>query len=128
MHRSVAHAGEDVEVEEVHHAKDQEDAADFGAEDFHRGGSVVRTDAEFQREGDEADVDEVEADDEEVVDGIGEGLVAVKGVHEKDAAVFVEGAGDPDGDGDRNEEVGGVGVDDDVHIRSFLVSCYFCFN
>ena len=77
--------------------------------------------AEFQGEGDEADVDQVKADDEEMIDGIGERFVAMKGVDEEDAAVFVEGAGDPDGDGDRNEEVSGVGVDDDIHIRSFLM-------
>ncbi len=56
-----------------------------------------------------------------MVHGVGEGLVAVKCVDEEDAAVFVEGAGDPNGDGDRNEEVGGVRVDDDIHIRSFLM-------
>jgi hypothetical protein len=34
----------------------------------------------------------------------------------------VESAGDPDGDGDRNEEVSGVGVDDNIHIRPFPVN------
>jgi len=116
MNRAVAHPREDIEVEEVHCAKDQQHSAEFHAEEFHRARAVFRTDPKLQGKRDEADVDQVEADHEEVVDGIGKGLVAVKGVYEEDSAVFVEGAGNPDGDGDRNEEVGGVRVHNDIHI------------
>ncbi len=48
MHGAVAHAGEDVEVEEVHRAQDEEDATEFDAEEFHGAGAIFGADAEFQ--------------------------------------------------------------------------------
>ena len=99
----------------MHDAKDQEDAADFGAEDFKGGLGVLGCAAVFEGERNAADVHKVKADDEEVINRIGEAFVAVETVDEKNAAVFVEGASDPDGKGDANGVVGEVGPDCSVH-------------
>ena len=51
-------------------------------------------------EGDEAEVDQVEADHQQVVDGVGELLVPVQHVGEEDPPVAAERAGHPDGQRD----------------------------
>src|SRR5690349_11671512 len=113
--RAAAHAAEDEEVEEVHPAEDEEHHADLDGESLDAlfgGGDGV---AQFQGQADVAEVDEVETDDEEVVDGVREGLVAVEDVDEKDAAVFVERASDPDGQRDAERQVNQVCGDSDGH-------------
>jgi len=95
---ALPHAAEEEEIEEVEYAEDDENGADFVAEEFDEG--TAGLDLEFGAEGgdDPTEVEEVEADDEEVVDGVGEGVVAVEGVDEEGSAVAVEGTGDPDGE------------------------------
>src|ERR1051325_1826959 len=113
--RAAAHAAEDEEVEEVHPAEDEEHHADLDGESldalFGAGNDVTK----FQGETDVAEVDEIKTDDEQVVDGVGERFVAVEDVDEEDAAVFVEGAGDPDGQGDADGEVNQVCAYWDCH-------------
>jgi hypothetical protein len=123
-----AHLGEDVKVEEVHGAEDEEDGADLGAERLKQALEIRGLVAVFQGERDVADIDEVEADDEEVIDGIGKAFVAVKSIDQKEASVLMERAGDPDGKGDADEEVEAVGGNDVVHwVISFLfVFSIFC--
>ena len=67
--------------------------------------------AELQGQADVTEVDEIEADDEQVIDGVGEGFVAVEDVDEEDSSVFVEGASDPDGQGDADGQVNQVTLD-----------------
>src|SRR5215216_836463 len=106
--RAPSHAAEDKQVEEVHPAEDEEHQAYLNGQGFNallcRGDRV----AEFQGQADVAEIDEVKADDEQVIDGIGEGFVAVEDVDEEDASVFVEGASHPDGQGDAEGQVNQV--------------------
>ncbi len=110
-----AHLVEVEEIEEVHRAEHEHHDAELGAEEFnHRlraGGFLAIT----QGHGDEPDVDQVESDDEQVVDRVGHGVVAAKGLHEEDAAVAVERSRDPDGHGDGDREIEEVGGDGVVH-------------
>jgi hypothetical protein len=119
-----AHLGEDGEVEEVHAAEHEEDESDLGAEGLEGFLGVGGAAAVFQGEADVADVDEVKADDEKVIDGIGQLLVPKEAVDKEDASVFVEGAGDPDGEGDTDGEVGEISGDEPVH-RSFPSWCRY---
>ena len=79
----------------MHDAEDDENEADFGAEDFKGGAGVRGLVAIFQGERDVARVDEVETNDQEVINRIGQRFVSVKAVHEEDSAAAVQGAGDP---------------------------------
>src|SRR6476659_6491941 len=90
------------QVKEVHATEHDQYHADLDGQCFHRflrGSDDV---PEFQGHADVPEVDQVEADDEQVIDRIGEGFVAVEDVNQKHAAVFVEGAGDPNRQGDTN--------------------------
>ena len=105
----------------MHEAENYEDYADlvaFELDDLAQGGEGV---GGFEGEGYVADVDEVEADDEEVVDGVCELFVAVEGVDEEDPSVLVQGAGDPDCEGDTDGEVAEVNGCD-VHGFSSVIA------
>jgi hypothetical protein len=113
--RAASHAAEDEEIEEVHRAEDEQHHAYLHGEGFDTlfgGGDGV---AEFQGETDVTEVDEVKADDEQVIDGIGERFMAVEDVDEKDAAVFMESAGHPDGQCDAEGQVNQVCAYSDCH-------------
>jgi len=69
---TLSHTRENVEVEEVHQAENQEHQSHLRAQDLDRLGEILRLVPFLQRESDEADVDQVEPDDEEVVDGVRE--------------------------------------------------------
>jgi hypothetical protein len=51
----------------------------------------------FEVEGDEADIEEIEADEQQLVDGVGHFDVAVEGVYDEDSAVAEECAPYPNG-------------------------------
>ena len=108
---AAAHLRKNEQIEEVHDAEDDENQADFGAEDFQGGAGVGGLVAVFQGECDVADVDEVKADDQEVIDRIGQRRVAVKAVHEEDSTVAVQGAGHPDRQTDADDQIREVGDD-----------------
>src|ERR1700731_4185429 len=74
--RAAAYAGEDVEIEEVHAAEDEQDHPHFVAEQFNGGARCVDDLGGLQGEGDETDVDQVEADDQQMVDRVGQFAVA----------------------------------------------------
>ena len=67
--RPAAHPGEYRQVEEVHRAQHQQDDAFLRAQRFEDALQVGDFVVGLQREADEADVDQVESDDEQVVDG-----------------------------------------------------------
>src|ERR1044071_3763030 len=77
-----SHAAEDKEVEEVHPTEDEEHQTDLYGQGFNallcRGDHV----AELQGQADVAEIDEVKADDERVIDRIGEGFIAMEDVDE----------------------------------------------
>ncbi|HJS25014.1 MAG TPA: hypothetical protein VJ751_11720 [Pyrinomonadaceae bacterium] len=113
--RATSHAAEDEEVEEVHPAEDEEHQAYFDGQGFNA--LLRRADdvAELQGQANVAEVDQIEADDEQVIDGVGEGFVAMEDVDEEDSSVFVEGTGDPDGQGDADGQVNQVCAYSDCH-------------
>src|SRR4029079_8181710 len=107
---AATHATKDEQVEEMHPAQNDQDHPDFDRECFNSFLCVVDYVAKFQGQGHIAEVNEVKADDQQMIHGIRECLVAVKDVHEKDSAVFVECPGDPDGQGDTDRQIDEVGV------------------
>ena len=115
-----ASASEEVDVEEVHRAKDEKHDSDFIGKSLEDILGIHHRLSHFEVESDEADVDEVEANDEEVVDAIGHVFVIAKALHEKDATVFVEGFGDPNRQWNGNQEVEGVGEDERIHCFGIL--------
>jgi hypothetical protein len=114
--RALPHAAEDIEIEEVHGAKHEENDADLRAQNFNGGVRSDRLFGALQGEHDETDIDEIEADEQEVIDGVGKRLVAVEGIDEKNAAMFVKRMADPNGQGDTDAEVDDIGGDDGAHI------------
>ena len=50
-----------------------------------------------------------------MVDRVGQRVISVEDVHQEDAATLEEGAGDPNGEGDGDDDLGQVGVDGRVH-------------
>ncbi len=98
----------------MHSAEDQQDHTHLVAQQFD--GCTRRADdgRRLQREGDEADVDQVEAHDQQVIDRVGELGVAMKSVDEKDGSPLVKGAGNPYGQADTDQQINQVGYDDDL--------------
>ena len=102
---AAAHTAEYEEIKEVHAAEDEQHHADFDGKGFNALFRRLNGVAEFQSQTDVAEVDQVKADDEQVINRVGEGFVAVEDVNQEDASVFVEGAADPDGQRDAEGQV-----------------------
>jgi len=107
--RAAAHLRKDEQIREMHNPKNHQHTTDFAAQDFESSLGIYCFVAVSQSERNKADVYQVEADDQEVIDRIRQRLVSQKTVHEEDAAVFVQRPGHPDGQGDAYREVNGVG-------------------
>lgn len=105
----------------MHGSEDKEDDSDLGAEGLKDSGGINDCSFEFEVEADEPEVDEVEADLEEVIDAVRQFAVSVETIDEEDSSVFVEGASDPSGHEDADDEVDGVGEDGNVHSLVWLV-------
>src|SRR5690606_31881812 len=115
------HFREDREVHEVHRAEDKEHNADFAAQNFEGISEVLRFGAILQSEADITNVDEIKTDEQEMIDGVSQGFVAVKAIDETDAAVFVESPCDPGRESDADGEIGQVSEEGSIHIWTFLV-------
>lgn len=116
---AAAHSAEDCQVKEMHPAEHEKNEADFRAELLQRRLGVQSGGAVLQGQSDEADVDKVEANDQEMVHRIGQLLISVKALDKEHAAVFVESACDPHGEADADEQVCDIGGDNPVHIIPF---------
>src|SRR5271170_1612903 len=84
------HFGKDEEVEKVHEAQDQQDPADLGAQRFQHTLQVCGLVIRLEGQRDESKVNQVKADKEQVIDRIGEGLVAEEAIDEKNASVLMQ--------------------------------------
>src|SRR5262249_20767220 len=111
------HPGEDKQVEEVHAAQSQEHPTQFVAEHFNGPSPGRDLRRGLKSQGDEADVDQVEPNHQQVIDCGGQGFIAVEGVHQEDGSAFVQRARHPDGQIHADEYVKDVGNDDDSVIR-----------
>jgi len=109
------HPGEEEQIEEVHAAEHEQHDAHLATERFKHtlGSDDVLGGLQIQR--DEADVDEVEADHEQVVHTVGQFRVSLETFDQEDATVFVQGSCDPDGHGDGEYEVEGIAKGDGIH-------------
>ena len=61
-----------------------------------------------------------------MINRIGERGVAVETVEEKDPSIFVEGASDPDGEGDGESEIEEIGEEQPKHNQPFVRIVSFC--
>lgn len=82
-------------IEEVHPSQNQKNKTDLGSENLKDILIVDDRLEDLQIEDDKSEVDEVEADDEQVIDTVGELFPSFTTIDQKDAAVFVKSAGDP---------------------------------
>ena len=106
---SLPHFDEEEDVEEVHSAEDKENEADLGSEDLEDILVIDDRLEDLQIEDNEAEVDEVKADDEQVVDAVGEFFVSLTAIDQKDAAVFVQGSGNPNRERQGDGEIESIG-------------------
>src|SRR5882724_8216142 len=113
--RVASHTAEDKEIKEMHSAEDEQHHADFYRERLDALFGGFDGVAELEGQTDVAEVDEIEADDEQVIDGVGQGVIAMEDVNEKDAAIFVERTTYPDGQRDAEGEVNQVCGYSDCH-------------
>jgi hypothetical protein len=115
----VAHLREDKNVEEVHTAQEEEDDADLFALQLDRLPKGEQRSLGGQSERDISDIDEVEAYDEQVIHGVGQVCISVKGVDEKDPSILMERPGDPNRKSDADREIDEVACRN-VHCRTSL--------
>ncbi|HEY9503393.1 MAG TPA: hypothetical protein VIR01_17285, partial [Pyrinomonadaceae bacterium] len=88
---TAAHPAEDEEIEKVHGSENYQDHAHLHREGFNSLLRIVDQIPEFQGEANVAKVDQVKADYQEMVYGVGEGFVSVEDVNQENSSVFVEG-------------------------------------
>src|SRR5688572_4985898 len=98
-------------VEEVHCTKHDHGEADLGAEKLDRLDRVGWLGAVFEGKGDEADVDQIEADEEQMIDRVRKRLVAFEILDQKYPAVAIQRASDPDRNRQADHDVSGIGGD-----------------
>lgn len=106
-------------VQEVHAAEDEDDGTDLKAEQlYHDAGAVyLVNDAEgIDRV---TDIDEVKTDQEQVIDRLGEVVVAVEDIDQEHLSVTEKRTGNPDGQRYGDHQVAGVENEDIVHKKMF---------
>ncbi len=100
----------------MHSTQDQKNNTDFDTfelDDLAKRGHGASS---RQRQCDVAHVDQVEANDQQVIDAVGKLGVAVKGVDEEDATAPLESSRYPDREGDADKEITEV-AGCDIHMR-----------
>src|SRR5687767_9545282 len=105
-----------IHVEKVHATQHDDDQANFCTEKLYRFHCISRLGAVAQRQRDKANVDQIEADQEQVVDRIRQGFPPLEILNQEDAAVLVEAASHPNGDSKTEDHVDTIG--DDHHCVS----------
>src|SRR6516225_893275 len=121
--RPAANPGEDEEVEKVHSAQSQQHPAQLVRQQLN--GSARRGDLRVTPEGqgDKADIDEIEAHNQKMVDRSSQFDIAVKGIHQEDGAALVQGARNPNCQSNADEQIQDVSNNDhDVLAHKVLRS------
>src|SRR5581483_9691173 len=103
------------DVEQVQRTQDEQHRPDLHGQRLEQAAGVGDGRAVTQPQRVEAQVDQAEADHEQVVDRLGQLLVPVEDLGEEDQSGPAEGAADPDGQGDGDGEIDDVGRDGEVH-------------
>jgi len=101
----------------MHDTEDKKDDANLVAEDLDRFHQIVRFLIRAQHKGDVSDVDQVEPDHQQMIHGIGKGVIAVKCVEKKNAAATMKRVCDPYGNGEADCQVDEIALND--HDFSF---------
>src|SRR3954462_5955741 len=102
-------------VGEVHDADHQSDTTDLGRQQLHDTAAVIDLVGRGHEERDVAEVQQVEADDQQLVDGVSQSVVTVEDVDQEDLAVPAQGPGHPDGERHGDGEVQQVSENGQVH-------------
>src|SRR4030095_69005 len=91
------HFREHENVEEVHGAKHEHDHADLAADRFEHFANICGSDPLLQGKGYVTDIYKIKADNEEVIDRVGQPFVAAERINQKNAPVFMQCLRYPDG-------------------------------
>src|SRR4051794_4925485 len=102
-------------VGEVHDTDHQSDTTDLGRQQLHDTAAVIDLVGRRHKERDVAEVQQVEADDQQLVDGVSQSVVAVEDVDQEDLTVPAKGPGHPNGERHGDGEVQQVREDGQVH-------------
>ncbi|WP_460493464.1 hypothetical protein [Dactylosporangium cerinum] len=100
----------------MHPAEDEQHQAELPGEGLHRRAAVRQRLADLQCHRDIAEVEQVEADDEEMVDGLGEAFVGER-VVEEHLPVLEQRPRHPDGEDDAHRQVDQIRAELEVHDR-----------
>lgn len=106
------HPGKNEDVEEVHHAENEKHDAHFLAQCFENVLGYGDLSSDLQVESDEADIDEVKANNQQMIHAVGEFLISLETVDEEDSTIAMKGLGDPNGEHQAQHKIDGVGDDD----------------
>src|SRR4029077_19032030 len=101
-----------VKIQEVHDAEHHQDGADLVANQLDRLAEGFGRHAGAQGQGDVSQVDQVEPDHQQVIDGIGQFGVALESVHQEHPPVLAERSGHPYGNRQTDSQIQNVDVDD----------------
>src|SRR4051794_40941483 len=102
-------------VGEVHDTDHEGDSTDLGRQQLHDTAAGLDLVGRGHEEGDVAEVQQVEADDQQLVDGVSQSVVAVEYVDQEDLAVPAKGPSHPNGERHGDGEVQQVREDGQVH-------------
>ena len=116
--RALAHVGEHPQIDEVHAAEHQKNKSDLGAQEFDGLLQVRRLIAVFERQRHISDVDQIKADDQQMIDRVGQLAVVVERFHQKDQPILGERPRHPNGEQHADQYVKSVGPND-VHVGRF---------
>src|SRR5712692_5777121 len=103
----------------MHHAEHHEDQTHLAAKNLQCGLGIYRFGPIFQSQSNETDVNEIKTDDQQVVDGIGQGLVAKETIDEEDTPILVKCASNPDGQCYADREISQVTPNDNGITGAF---------
>jgi hypothetical protein len=96
-------------IEEVHNTEDKDDGSHLNTEYFDELPGI----GDILRDGEGTncvtDVDQIEPNQQEIVNGISQGGIAVENIYEKDLPVAEKSAGYPNGQSDGQDKVKAVG-------------------
>ena len=111
----LSHFDEEEDVEEVHASQHQKNETDLGSEDFEDVLVINHRLEYFEKVDDEAEVDEIEPDDEQMVNAVGEVFAALAAIDQENPAVFMKGAGHPDRERQGDDKIEGVSEKNWIH-------------
>lgn len=99
----------------MHAAEDEDDGTDLEAEDLYEFAGIGYCVGDAEGVDGIAYIDEIEADDQQIIDCLGQIEIAMEDIDEEDLAILEESAGDPNGQDDAEDEIECVGKENVRH-------------